>query len=112
MSEHKENISFNEFKKINLQIGKITSAENLEGYNKILKVLVDIGNEKREILSGIARHYDTNELIGKYVVICTNLEPKKIGNSISNGMLLAAEKDGKPILLTVNEEVDPGSAIS
>lgn len=111
MENKNDIISFLDFKRINLQIGKIINVENLKGYNKILKILVDLGNEEREIMSGIAKYYTPEELINKYVVVCTNLEPKKFGDHQSNGMILAAEKDNKPILLTVFEEVEPGSEV-
>ena len=111
MENKNDVISFAEFKKINLQVGKIIKVESLKGYNKILKIWVDLGNEEREIMSGIAKHYSPDELIDKYVIVCTNLEPKKFGENISNGMILAAEKENKPILLTVFEEVEPGSQI-
>lgn len=83
----------------------------LPRYNKILKVLVDLGDEKREIMSGIAKHYAPEDLINKSVIVCTNLEPKKFGDNISNGMILAAESNLKPVLLTVMEEVEPGSNV-
>ena len=73
--------------------------------------MVDLGNEEREIISGIAKYYTPDNLINKYVVVCTNLEPKKFGEYLSNGMILAAENDNKPILLTVSEDVEPGSQI-
>ena len=114
MEKEKNNntINFQDFKKINLRVGKIINVENLQGYNKILKILVDLGNEKREIMSGIAKNYSSKDLINKYVVVCTNLEPKKFGDHISNGMILATEDGNRPILLTVFEEVQPGSEIS
>jgi tRNA-binding EMAP/Myf-like protein len=62
-------------------------------------------------MSGIAKYYSPKDLINKNVVVCTNLEPKKFGDHISNGMILAAENDNTPILLTVFEEVPPGSEI-
>ncbi|MER5176474.1 MAG: methionine--tRNA ligase [Candidatus Nitrosocosmicus sp.] len=111
MENKNDIISFLDFKRINLQIGKIISVENLKGYNKILKIVVNLGNENREIMSGIAKYYTPEELINKYVVVCTNLEPKNFGDHQSNGMILAAEKDNKPILLTVFEEVEPGSEV-
>lgn len=112
MNNENNLINFNDFEKISLQVGKIINAERLDGYNKILKILVDLGNEKREIMSGIAKHYTPEELINKLVIVCTNLEPKRFGENISNGMILATEKDEKPILLTVYEEVEPGSQVS
>jgi tRNA-binding EMAP/Myf-like protein len=62
-------------------------------------------------MSGIAKHYSPEELINKFVIVCTNLEPRIFGENISHGMILAAEKGEKPILLTVYEEVDPGSYV-
>ena len=111
MSNKKELISFSDFERVDLQVGKITSVERLEGYNKILKITVDLGDEKREIMSGIAKHYSQEELVDKSVIVCTNLEPKRFGESTSNGMILAAEKNKKPVLLTVFEEVEPGSPV-
>ncbi|MBA3977460.1 MAG: methionine--tRNA ligase subunit beta [Nitrosopumilus sp.] len=111
MDNEKNTISFIDFEKISLQVGKIINAERLNGYNKILKILVDLGDERREIMSGIAKNYSPEELVDKLVIVCTNLEPKKFGENTSNGMILAAEKDKKPILLTVYEEVEPGSQV-
>jgi methionine--tRNA ligase beta chain len=111
MENQNDTISFTEFKKINLQVGKIIKVESLKGYNKILKLLVNLGTEERQIMSGIAKYYSPEDLINKYIIVCTNLEPKKFGENISNGMILAAEKDNKPVLLTVFEEVEPGSQI-
>ena len=111
MEKKNEPISFDEFKKVTLQAGKIIKAEGLEGYNKILRIQVDLGSEKREIMSGLAKHYSPEELIGKNVIVCTNLEPKKFGENISNGMILAVEKNNKPILLTSFEDVEPGSQV-
>jgi len=73
MEKEKNNniINLQDFKKINLRVGRIINVENLQGYNKILKILIDLGNEKREILSGIAKYYSAKELINKYVVVCT-----------------------------------------
>ena len=111
MEEKNESISFDEFKKVILQTAKIIKAEGLEGYNKILRIQVDLGSEKREIMSGLAKHYSPEELIGKNVIVCTNLEPKKFGENISNGMILAVEKNNKPVLLTSFEDVEPGSPV-
>ena len=115
MSNKKEIISFGDFEKVDLRVGKIINVESLKGYNNSLKITVDLGDEKREIISGIAKHYSPEELVHKSVIVCANLEPKKFGENTSNGMILAAaaaaEKDKKPVLLTVFEEVEPGSPI-
>lgn len=113
MSEIKNEISFEEFSKIDLKVGKILNAEQLEGYKKILKLEIDIGEKKVEIMSGLAKHYTPEDVIGKSVVVCTNLAPRKFGDKTSNGMVLAASNEnGKPILLTVIEEAVPGSLIT
>lgn len=70
-----------------------------------------MGDEKREIMSGIAKFYTHDELIGKNVVVCINLEPKKFGDNTSFGMILAADSSTKPVLLTVDEDVQPGTNI-
>ena len=71
MGKEKNNniIDLQDFKKINLRVGRIINIENLQGYNKILKILIDLGNEKREIMSGIAKYYSAKDLINKYVVM-------------------------------------------
>lgn len=113
MTEVKNEITFEEFSKIDLKVGKVLSAEQLDGYKKILKLEIDIGDKKLEIMSGIAKHYMPNEVIGKNVVVCTNLTPRKFGEKTSNGMLLAAtNENGKPILLTVFDDTMAGSPIT
>jgi methionine--tRNA ligase beta chain len=112
MENENNTISFEEFKKVNLKVGKIKNVENLKGYNKILKIVVDLGNETREIMSGISKYYSSEDLINKSVIVCTNLEPKRFGEHISNGMVLAADNNDRPVLLTVFEEVEPGSDVT
>ncbi len=110
--EDDQYITYEEFSKIHLKIGKIVHAENIPGMKKVLKVIVDIGIEQRNIIVGAAIFYKPEELIGNVIVICTNIEPRKIGNIISNGMLLAADGyNGKPIFLTINEEAPIGTNI-
>lgn len=111
MEKENNTIDFEDFKKVDLKVGKIINAENIKGYNKVLKILVDLGNEKREIISGISKYYSLEHLINRYVIVCTNLEPKRFGEHISNGMILAAEDGDKPVLLTVFEQVKPGAQV-
>ena len=107
-----EYITYNEFLKVHLKIGKVIQAEPIPGMKKILNVKVDVGEEQRNLAVGAALHYKPEELVGRFVVVCTNLEPKKIGGIISNGMLLAADgPDGRPVFLTITEEVPSGSII-
>ena len=113
MSENEKKITFEEFSKVELKVGRILSAENLPGYKKILRLIVDLGSEQREIMSGLAKHYNPDEIVNKNVIVCTNLEPRKFGDQVSDGMILAASNDnGRPILLTVVEDTKPGCQIS
>ena len=113
MSETENKITYEEFSKVELKVGKILSAENLPGYNKILRLIIDLGGEKREIMSGLAKHYRPDEIVDKNVVVCTNLEPRKFGDQVSDGMVLAAsDESGRPILLTVVEDTNPGCQIT
>ena len=105
-------VTFEEFSKIHLRIGKIIQAEIIPGMEKILKVKVDIGTEQRDLVVGAALFYRPEELIGKIVAVCTNLKPRKIANIISNGMLLAAEGiGGKPEFLTITEDIPIGATV-
>jgi methionine--tRNA ligase beta chain len=105
-------ITFEEFSKVQLRIGKVTAAEHIPGMKKVFKATVDLGGEQREVAVGGAQHYQPEEFVGRAVVVCTNLEPKKIGGITSRGMLLAADgSEGKPIFLTIAEDVPAGSPI-
>jgi methionine--tRNA ligase beta chain len=105
-------ITFEEFSKVQLRIGRITSAEHIAGMKKVFKATVDLGSEQREVAVGGALHYQPEEFVGRAVVVCTNLEPKKIGGITSRGMLLAADgPEGKPIFLTITEDLPAGSPI-
>lgn len=105
-------VTIDEFFKIDLRVGRIVSAENIPNKQKVLKVDVDIGSESRVVDVGAAEFYSPDELIGKIVIVCTNLEPRTIGNVTSNGMLLAVENaNGKPIFLTIDDEAPIGSNI-
>src|SRR5919109_2527703 len=105
-------ISIDYFLRVNLRVGKILEAKAIRGMKKILKVKVDIGSEHREIAIGVVPYYKPDELVGKTVVVCTNLQPRKIGDVISEGMILAADSyGGKPILLTVDAREVPNGAI-
>jgi len=108
-----ENISFEDFKKVDLRIAKILEAEKVEESYKLLKLKVSVGEDlERTIVSGVAEYYTPKELIGKEVVIVFNLEPKIIFGIESCGMLLFSKKEDKPIALIPEEEINPGSIIS
>ncbi len=105
-------ITFEDFKKLEIRIGKILSAQKVEGTDKLLKLEVDIGKEKRQLVAGIAQYYEPEELINKQIPVLVNLEPRKIRGVESQGMLLAATEGEAPILLHPDKEVSPGSLIS
>jgi methionyl-tRNA synthetase len=104
-------IKFKDFKKLDLRIGRIERAERVEGTDKLIKMIVDIGDEKRQIIAGIADAYKPEDIEGKEIPIFVNLEPKTFRGLESQGMLLCAEVDGKPILLHPDKEVPPGSIV-
>lgn len=104
-------IKFEEFQKIELKVGVIEKAEKIEGTEKLVKLEVDTG-EKRTMVAGIAHQYDPAQLIGKRIVVVTNLEPREIKGIESQGMLLAA-LDGQTISVIVpDKEVRPGSKVA
>jgi methionine--tRNA ligase beta chain len=110
--QQQQNITFEEFSKLQLKIGKVIQYDIIPGMKKVFKATIDLGNEQRELAVGGAQYYKPEEFVGRVVVVCTNLQPKKIGNIISRGMLLAADgPDGKPIFLTVNEDAPLGASI-
>ena len=104
-------ITFDDFKKLEIKIGKILSAEKVEGTDKLLKLVIDFGTEKRQIVAGIAETYQPDRIIGKKVPVLMNLEPRSIRGVESQGMILAADVAGKPILLHPDGEVPPGSEV-
>jgi methionyl-tRNA synthetase len=109
----KETIQFDDFTKLDLRVGTILEAKKVEKSNKLLKFLIDTGVDKRTILSGIAKHYSPEELIGKQVTIIANLAPRKMMGTESEGMILMAEDNaGNLRLMQPNEAVEPGSVIN
>lgn len=109
----KETIQFDDFMKLDLRVGTILEAKKVEKSNKLLQFLIDTGVDKRTILSGIAKHYSPEEMVGKQVTIIANLAPRKMMGTESEGMILMAEDNaGNLRLLQPNEAVEPGSVIS
>ncbi|OQX87137.1 methionine--tRNA ligase [candidate division KSB1 bacterium 4484_87] len=108
-----ERISFDDFKKVELRVATILEAKKVEKADKLLQLQIDLGEEKRQIVAGIAQHYSPEELVGKRIIVVANLEPAKIRGVESNGMLLAAsDSEGNLTLLTVDNEIANGSKIS
>ena len=106
-----EVVKYEDFKRLDLRVGKVTKAERIPGKSKILKLLVDIGDEVRNVIVGGAEYYDPDYFVGKLVVLVANLEPKVIAGIKSEGMVLAADYKGRPYWLTVDGNVPPGVKI-
>lgn len=109
----KATIQYDDFAKLDLKVGKIVAAEPVKRSEKLLKFTVEIGAERRTIVSGIAKYYKPEETIGKLVSVVTNLAPVKLCGVVSEGMLMcASDADGKVVLLAPEAEVASGSEIS
>mgnify|MGYP003877598701 CR=1 FL=1 len=104
-------ISLEEFERLDLRVVKVLKAERIKGRSKILKLLVDVGGETREIVVGGAQFYDPEFFEGRLFIALVNLQAKRIGGVTSRGMLLAADVAGRPVWLTVPEEVPPGTKV-
>jgi len=112
-------INYEDFKKIDLRVAEILSAERVDGSEKLLKLEVGLDNEKRQIIAGIGKQYTPEEIINKQIIIVANLEPKKLMGLESQGMLLATSTEEKglpagkagPILLTILSPIDNGARI-
>lgn len=104
-------ISFEEFQKLDIRVGKIELADRIEGSNKLLRLRIEIGESKpRQIVAGIAKTHNPENLIGTQVVILANLKPIKLFGIESNGMLLAADQDGA-VLLKPERKIKVGSKV-
>lgn len=113
ISDAKASIAFDDFKKMDLRIGKIVEAEKVAKSKKLLKLLVDTGLDQRIIVSGIARHYSPQEAVGQQVTVLLNLAPRKIMGIESQGMILMAEHaDGSFAFLQPDKEINPGGEVS
>jgi methionyl-tRNA synthetase len=103
--------SFSDFQKLELKVGRITQAERIPNKTKILKVQVDIGGRVAQAIAGGAEFYEPTSFVGKRVVVVTNMAPKLISGVKSEVMLLAADLQGKPVWVTVSDNVPPGTVV-
>jgi methionyl-tRNA synthetase len=109
----KEEIIFDDFKKMDIRIGKVVEAEKVAKSKKLLKLLVDTGLDQRTIVSGIAQHYSPEEVVGQQVTVLLNLAPRKIMGIESQGMILMAEHaDGRFAFLQPDKDINPGGEVS
>ncbi|MGH9714337.1 MAG: methionine--tRNA ligase [Candidatus Acidiferrales bacterium] len=106
-------IGIEDFVKVEMRVGIVKSAEKVAGADKLLKVMVDIGDEVRQVLAGIAQYYTPEELVGRKVVVVANLAPRKMRGLESNGMIVAASvgPEGRPVLATFAEDVPAGAKL-
>ncbi len=112
LTDLKPDINYEDFEKIDLRVGKILEAEKVPKADKLLKLTVDLGFEKRTILSGIAEYYKPEELVGKLVTVVANLAPRKIRGIESQGMLLMAGNDfGKLFNVGPEKDIETGSVV-
>ncbi|MGI6038456.1 MAG: methionine--tRNA ligase [Limnochordia bacterium] len=110
--ETKEQISIEDFAKLDLRIAHVLEADKVKGADKLLKLQVDLGGERRQIIAGIATNYRPEDLVGKQIVMVANLKPAKLRGEVSQGMLLAAiNPEGKPCLLTPDSSLPAGSKV-
>ncbi len=104
-------VSYDDFAKLDIRVAKIISTEQIPGKTRIIKGIIDLGTETRNVIIGGAQYYKPEDIIGKIVIVIANLEPKIMAGVESNAMLLAADVDDKPFWLTVNEDIPLGSPI-
>lgn len=104
-------ISYRDFAKLDLRTAKIKQVDELENADKLYKLTIELGNKKRTIVAGIKQFYTKEELVGKTIIIIANLEPRRLKSVTSDGMLLAADTNGRPILLTTDGECDSDKKI-
>lgn len=105
-------ISFDDFSKLELKVGTVLEAEEVENSEKLIRLKVDLGEESpRQILVGVKQWYLSEDLVGKQVVVAANLEPRMMMGLESQGMMLAADSEDGPVFLTVPKEVSPGAIV-
>jgi len=110
--QEKGEITIEDFAKLDLRVAKVVEAEKVEGADKLLKLQLQVGDETRQVVSGIAKHYQPSQLIGKYVILVANLKSVKLRGVYSQGMILAASTDKDLVLATVDGEIDSGCKVT
>ena len=104
-------IPFNDFKKLDIRVGRILDVSNHPKADKLLVLKIDIGDEVRTIVAGIKNYYEREELMDKKVIVVANLEQRELRGIKSEGMILAAVKNDKVILLTPDEDIKEGAVV-
>lgn len=104
-------IGIDRFFETELRVAVVLSAEPVENADKLLKLQVDLGDEKRQLVAGVAQAYEPAALEGKRIIVVANLEPARIRGVESQGMLLAADLDGRPVVATFDEPIPAGTRV-
>ncbi|BAB59675.1 hypothetical protein [Thermoplasma volcanium GSS1] len=105
-------VDINYFRTLDIRAAKVVSCEKVEKSRSLLRIVVDLGDQQKQIISSIADYYNPSDLIGKTIIILNNLKPAKFMGLESQGMLLAVDNEEGVKLLTVDGEVKPGSKVS
>jgi methionine--tRNA ligase beta chain len=106
-------MTIEEFQKMDLRVAKVIKAEKIEGSEKLMKLQINLGDEERQVVAGISKVYEPEQLVGKEIIIVANLEPRRLLGLESNGMLLAAhDENGEPVLLIPEKEVQAGVKVA
>ena len=108
----KPEITIEDFAKLDLRVAKVVAAEKVEKADKLLKLTLDLAGNERQIVSGIAKNYTPETIVGKNVILIANLKPAKIRGVESNGMLLAASNGDQLFVCTTDGEIESGSSVS
>ncbi len=104
-------INYEDFAKIDLRIASIDEASRIEGSDKLLKLKVNLGEENRQIIAGVGKAYNPEDLVGRQIIIIANLEPRSLMGEESQGMLLAADSENGPVIIIPSTEVLPNAKI-
>ena len=112
MSEAKERITIDEFKRLDLRIARVVEARPHPNADKLILLRVDVGDEVKQIVAGLRQWYEPEQLIGKLIVVLNNLQPAKLRGEVSDGMLLAATSGDQVVILTTERPVEPGAPVS
>ncbi|MEW5995321.1 MAG: methionine--tRNA ligase subunit beta, partial [Candidatus Zixiibacteriota bacterium] len=105
-------LDIKDFARVDLRVAEVLQAEQVSGADKLLKLQIDVGDEKRQIVAGIGGHYAAETLVGRKIIVVANLKPTRIRGIESNGMLLAATAGKKLVLLTPDGDLPAGAKVS
>ena len=111
IEEKAPEITIDDFAKVELKVAKVLTCEEVKGSKKLLKLTLSLGDEERTVASGIKEYYKCEDLVGKKVVLVSNLKKAKLCGVESQGMILCAEKDGKVVIVSPSQDMPEGSIV-